>query len=34
LIDPDGVIRKTFAVSGVADHAAAVLDTLTKLRDS
>jgi peroxiredoxin Q/BCP len=34
LIDPDGIIRRTFAVSGVADHAAAVLDTLTKLRDS
>jgi thioredoxin-dependent peroxiredoxin len=34
LIDPDGVIRKTFAVSGVADHAAAVLETLASLRES
>lgn len=34
LIDPNGIIRRTFAVSGVADHAAAVLEALTKLRDS
>jgi peroxiredoxin Q/BCP len=34
LIDPDGIIRKTFAVSGVADHATAVLDSLAELRAS
>ncbi|MEO8693582.1 MAG: peroxiredoxin [Acidimicrobiales bacterium] len=34
LIDADGVICKTFAVSGVADHASAVLDTLAELRAS
>ncbi|TML14301.1 MAG: peroxiredoxin [Actinobacteria bacterium] len=34
LIDPEGTIRKTFAVSGVADHAAAVLDALAELRRS
>ena len=34
LVDPDGVIRKTFAVSGVADHAAEVLATLVALRGS
>ena len=32
LIDPDGIIRKTFEVSGVAEHAAAVLDILAELR--
>jgi peroxiredoxin Q/BCP len=31
LIDPMGVIRKTYAVSGVADHAASVLATLEML---
>jgi thioredoxin-dependent peroxiredoxin len=34
LIDPDGIIRKTFGVSAVADHATAVLDTLAALRGS
>jgi peroxiredoxin Q/BCP len=34
LIDPEGIIRKTFAVSSVADHAAAVLDALAELRRS
>ena len=34
LIDPDGIIRKTFAVSGVADHATAVLVALATLRGS
>jgi peroxiredoxin Q/BCP len=32
LVDPDGIIRKTFAVSGVADHASEVLATLAALR--
>jgi peroxiredoxin Q/BCP len=32
LVDPDGVVRKTFAVSGVADHATEVLDVLAELR--
>ncbi len=31
LVDPHGIIRKTFAVSGVADHATQVLDTLSAL---
>jgi len=31
LVDPDGVIRKTFAVSGVVDHAKLVLQTLAEL---
>jgi thioredoxin-dependent peroxiredoxin len=34
LVDPDGIIRKTFAVSGVADHASSVLETLSALRAS
>jgi peroxiredoxin Q/BCP len=32
LVDPDGVIRKTYAVSGVEAHAAAVLATLRELQ--
>lgn len=32
LVGPDGIIQKTFAVSGVADHAGSVLDTLATLR--
>jgi peroxiredoxin Q/BCP len=31
LVDPDGVIRKTYAVAGVQDHAAAVLSALADL---
>ena len=31
LVDPDGIIRKTFAVSGVADHATEVLQALGAL---
>jgi peroxiredoxin Q/BCP len=34
LLDPEGVIRKTFAVSDVADHADSVLDALAALRAS
>jgi peroxiredoxin Q/BCP len=34
LVDPDGIIRKTFAVSSVADHAGSVLDMLSSLRAS
>lgn len=34
LVDPNGVIQKTFAVSGVADHAGAVLDLLATLQAS
>jgi peroxiredoxin Q/BCP len=34
LLDPEGVIRKTFAVSGVADHADSVLDALAALKTS
>jgi peroxiredoxin len=34
LVDPESVIRKTFAVSGVADHADSVLDALSALRTS
>jgi thioredoxin-dependent peroxiredoxin len=34
LVDQHGVIRKAFAVSGVADHADAVLDALLALRAS
>ena len=32
LIDPAGIIRRTFAVSGVADHATLVLEALAELR--
>jgi thioredoxin-dependent peroxiredoxin len=32
LVDPGGMIRKTFAVTGVADHAGSVLDALATLR--
>ena len=32
LIDGDGIIYKTFAVSGVATHASEVLDLLSELR--
>jgi peroxiredoxin Q/BCP len=32
LVDPDGVIRKTYAVSGVQAHATSVLAALSKLR--
>jgi thioredoxin-dependent peroxiredoxin len=32
LIDPEGIIQKTYAVSGVADHASSVLETLVALR--
>jgi peroxiredoxin Q/BCP len=31
LVDPAGTIRKTYSVSGVADHATAVLETLAAL---
>lgn len=34
LVDPYGIIRKTFAVSGVADHAGSVLDLLATLQAS
>jgi peroxiredoxin Q/BCP len=34
LVDPQGVIRRTFAVSGVADHAGSVLEALAVLRAS
>ncbi len=34
LLDPDGIVRKTFAVSGVADHATEVLQALAELRRS
>ncbi|HEY5272744.1 MAG TPA: peroxiredoxin [Acidimicrobiales bacterium] len=34
LVDPEGVIRKTFAVTGVADHADSVLEALSALRSS
>jgi thioredoxin-dependent peroxiredoxin len=34
LVDPEGIIRKTFAVSGVADHAESVLDALSLLQSS
>jgi peroxiredoxin Q/BCP len=34
LVDPEGTIRKAFAVAGVADHAGLVLDALTTLRAS
>jgi peroxiredoxin Q/BCP len=33
LVDPGGVVRKTYAVTGVHDHAASVLATLRALRD-
>jgi thioredoxin-dependent peroxiredoxin len=32
LVDPEGIIRKTFAVTGVADHAEAVLGALSALK--
>jgi len=31
LVDPDGIIRKTYAVSGVEEHAVSVLSTLDEL---
>jgi peroxiredoxin Q/BCP len=31
LVDPDGIIRKTYAVSGVTSHATSVLETLSEL---
>jgi peroxiredoxin Q/BCP len=34
LVDPDGIIRKTFAVAGVADHAGSVLEVLSALQAS
>jgi peroxiredoxin Q/BCP len=34
LLDPEGVVRKTFAVSGVADHADSVLNALSALKTS
>jgi len=34
LADPDGVIRKTYAVSGVEAHATAVLGDLSKFRSA
>jgi peroxiredoxin Q/BCP len=34
LVDPGGIICKTFAVAGVADHADSVLEALTTLQSS
>jgi peroxiredoxin Q/BCP len=32
LLDPEGMIRKTYSVAGVADHATEVLASLDRLR--